>query len=133
MNAVFADSFYFLAVLNKTDLHHRKAVELSKNFRGGVITTEWVLAELADAFAASHLRQTAADFIRRLPTLPGFHIVPSETALFHRGLDLFASRPDKEWSLTDCISFCVMKDAGIREALTGDRHFAQAGFVPLFA
>jgi len=52
---------------------------------------------------------------------------------FERGLDLYCSRPDKSWSLTDCISFLVMEEHGVMEALTGDHHFVQAGFVALLA
>jgi uncharacterized protein len=60
--------------------------------------------------------------------------VTESDALYRRGLELYAGRPgDKDWSLTDCISFVVMEDEGLREALTGDRHFAQAGFIPLFS
>jgi hypothetical protein len=58
-------------------------------------------------------------------------IVPANRALFERGVDLFSRRPDKEWTLTDCISFVVMADEGLAEALTGDHHFEQAGFVAL--
>jgi len=58
-------------------------------------------------------------------------IVRSGPQLFQRGLKLYDERPDKEWSLTDCISFVVMKDEGISDALTGDQHFEQAGFIPL--
>ena len=58
-------------------------------------------------------------------------IVPPDDALFHRGVEFYAQRPDKDWSLTDCISFVVMEERGIREALTGDHHFEQAGFAAL--
>jgi hypothetical protein len=58
-------------------------------------------------------------------------MIPATQELFDRGVALYESRPDKEWSLTDCISFVVMADHGITEALTGDRHFEQAGFVAL--
>ena len=51
--------------------------------------------------------------------------------MFQRGLRLYEERPDKEWSLTDCLSFVVMKDENLREALTGDQHFEQAGFIAL--
>ena len=60
-------------------------------------------------------------------------IIPDSDALYRRGLELYGQRGDKHWSLTDCISFVVMEQEGLREALTGDRHFAQAGFVALFA
>ena len=62
---------------------------------------------------------------------PTLQIVPPSDLLFQRGLDLYAARGDKEWSLTDCISFVVMGDHGIADALTGDHHFEQAGFTPL--
>jgi hypothetical protein len=55
-------------------------------------------------------------------------LVPATPDLFERGRDLFAARPDKAWSLTDCTSFTVMADLAIKDALTTDHHFAQAGF-----
>ena len=55
-------------------------------------------------------------------------IVPAEQGLFDRGAALYAERPDKAWSLTDCISFVIMQDHGLRDAPTGDHHFEQAGF-----
>jgi predicted nucleic acid-binding protein len=65
--------------------------------------------------------------------LPPSPTVIDGDGLYRRGLELYGRRGDKRWSLTDCISFVVMEDEGLREALTGDRHFAQAGFVPVFA
>ena len=62
---------------------------------------------------------------------PQVTIVSPSASLFDRGVELFAKRPDKCWSLTDCISFVVMEEQGIMHALTGDRHFEQAGFVAL--
>jgi uncharacterized protein len=56
-------------------------------------------------------------------------VVPFDSTLMNRGLALFASRSDKDWSLTDCVSFLVMNDRGITDALTADHHFEQAGFV----
>jgi len=58
-------------------------------------------------------------------------IVEATEALYRRGLALYDARPDKEWSLTDCISFEVMTEEGLEAALTGDRHFEQAGFKAL--
>ena len=58
-------------------------------------------------------------------------MVPFDAGLMDRGLAIFAERQDKDWPLTDCISFVVMQEQGITEALTGDRHFEQAGFVAM--
>jgi len=67
-------------------------------------------------------------FLQFLRTSPSVTIVPAEQSLFDRGATLYDERPDKAWSLTDCISFIVMQDYSLRDALTGDHHFEQAGF-----
>lgn len=99
--------------------------------RDNLVTTEWVLAEVADALAASASRRLAASFIRDLSQDPKVKIIPATTDLFQRGLQLYEERPDKQWSLTDCISFVAMQDKSLTDALTGDEHFAQAGFKAL--
>ena len=79
-------------------------------------------------------RTEPATFARFLDTLGShedFEVVPASAELFQRGVEFFCARPDKEWSLTDCISFVVMAEKGISEALTADRHFEQAGFKAL--
>ena len=131
MKVVFADTFYFLALLDTREKFHSKAVSLSRDAGLNIVTTEWVLAEFGDAY--SHPKDRA-DFVTLFHALVGHErvrIVPSTPQLFRRGVDLFEQRPDKEWSLTDCISFTVMTDERINEALTGDKHFEQAGFVAL--
>ena len=57
-------------------------------------------------------------------------LVEAGESPYRRGLALYDERPDKDWSLADCISFVVMRDAGLVEALTGDQ---QAGFAALLA
>ncbi len=131
MNRVFADSFYFVALLNRADQFHGKATAAAQQLRGDILTTEWVLAEVADALAASINRLAVAAFIRDLSEDPNFTIVRASSDWFERGLQIYEQRPDKDWSLTDCISFAVMKDEKLSDALTGDHHFAQAGFRPL--
>lgn len=73
----------------------------------------------------------AARFLLALDSDPRAEIVPLSEPLYARGLALYRDRPDKGWSLTDCISFVVMKEMGLSEAFTGDHHFSQAGYVPL--
>jgi hypothetical protein len=133
MTIVFADSYYYLAQVNDRDDGHANAVDFAKSFRGHTVTTEWILTEVGDALAQS---QTRGAFIRILEDEhrdPQTTIVAASHELFTRGVGLFANRSDKSWSLTDCISFVVMEEQGITEALTADRHFQQAGFVALLA
>jgi predicted nucleic acid-binding protein len=89
------------------------------------------LAEFSDAYSHPKDRSDFIALYRAIVNHPRFKIIPADIRLFQRGVDLFEQRPDKEWSLTDCISFIVMGDEDLTEALTGDRHFEQAGFVPL--
>ena len=131
MKTVFADTFYYLAFLSESDGDHDRAIQFSKEYTGRTVTTAWVLTEMADALAAPEQRLHCLALIRQLRADPALTIVPPSETLFQFGLDLYAARRDKAWSLTDCISFVVMEQQGIDEALTGDRHFEQAGFAAL--
>jgi predicted nucleic acid-binding protein len=131
MTTVFADTYYFLALLNSCESHHVKAAETSRNPRLRFLTTEWVLAEFGDAYSHPKDRPDFVAMYRSLHKHRQFRIVPADTQLFQRGVDFFAHRKDKNWSLTDCLSFVVMRDERITLALTGDKHFEQAGFTLL--
>lgn len=130
MTTVFADTFYFLAMVNNTDLGHEKALHFTKIYTGDLVTTGWVLTELGDALAGS--RQGRARFsliLQKLQAGPNMHVVSCDNSLFQEGVAFYTQRSDKEWTLTDCISFIIMNRQGIVEALTGDHHFEQAGFI----
>jgi predicted nucleic acid-binding protein len=114
-------------LLNDRDAAHRKSIQFAHTTRP-VVTTAWVLTEVGDAFSAPENRPAFLELLDLLRTSPDAHIIEPSLELFERGVDLFRQRPDKEWSLTDCISFVVMRDGGLNEALTGDHHFEQAGF-----
>ncbi|GAG50444.1 unnamed protein product [marine sediment metagenome] len=131
MKSVFADTFYFLALLNERDPAHAPAADASRGFKGRIVTTAWVLTEVADAMSERRNRAEFLGLLHDLRRNPRAVIVPPTEDLFERGVALYAERPDKDWSLTDCISFVVMRDTSITEALTGDRHFEQAGFTAL--
>ena len=133
MSEVFADSHYFIALLNRRDQYHASALECSRRYRANVVTTCWVLVEVADALRDPSVRQATERFIGTLRSGNDMEIVSDLQPWFDAGLKLYGERPDKSWSLTDCISFSVMQARGIREALSGDHHFEQAGFVPLLA
>jgi len=128
---VFADSFHFLALLNPRDRQHARAVEVATADQPAVVTTRPVLLEVADALSQASTRSLAAEFLDALEDDPNTTIVELSENLYRSGLALYRDRPDKDWSLTDCITFVVMRERGLTEALTGDHHFAQAGFVPL--
>ena len=131
MNPLFADTYYFLALLHKGDTAHAAAVALAETTTNPIVTTVWVLTEVGDALSAPHLRPRFLRLLDALRNDPACTIVPPTSALFDAGVGLFADRPDKDWTLTDCISFVVMREYHISKALTGDRHFQQAGFTPL--
>ncbi len=131
MTPLFADTYYFLALLHKGDAAHTQAVALAEKITGAVLTTAWVLTEVADALSAPPLRPSFLRLLDALRNDPACTIVAPTAALFDAGVSLFAERPDKDWTLTDCTSFVVMREHHITEALTGDRHFQQAGFTAL--
>ena len=131
MTAVFADSYYYMALLNAKDPAHEKAKKHSRKDVRPVVTTRWILTEVADGMAHRDGRQLIVPLFKTLETLPKTRILPFADDLYLSGLDLYGRRPDKEWSLTDCISFVVMEREGMTDALTADRHFEQAGFVAL--
>jgi len=90
-----------------------------------------VLTEFGNAYCHPRDRADFTALYRALSNHPRVKIIPAETRFFQRGVELFKQRMDKEWSLVDCLSFVAMQDEGITEALTGDGHFEQAGFVAL--
>jgi uncharacterized protein len=96
-----------------------------------ILTTEFVVVELANLFSRVADRATFIEFVRYIWAHPNTTIIPVSSELVHRGFELFTKRPDKEWSLTDCISFVVMEEQRIAEALSSDGHFVQAGFTML--
>jgi len=101
----FADTFYFLALLNADDQANAAATRWASRPSGPLITTYWVLTEVADAMSAPASRHFALTLISCLRRNPAVEILPPDLDLFDCGLDVYARRPDKAWSLTDCISF----------------------------
>ena len=128
---VFIDTHFLLALANPKDQWHPAATAASAAVSGALLTSDTVLIEVADALSALGDRGRALSVIDALNEDPAVEILPMSRKLFAKGLDLFRQRPDKAWSLTDCISFTLMKSRGIKTALTGDRHFEQAGFEAL--
>jgi predicted nucleic acid-binding protein len=131
MTPVFADAFYWIALLNRRDAWYERVVGGSRALgTRQVITTEWVLAEFLAFYSAAGAvtRQRAASRTRQMFSGPNVQVFPASQATFLDGLVLYESRPDKAYGLTDCISMQVMRREGITEVLTNDRHFLQEGF-----
>ena len=129
--AFFLDSAYPIALVSSADQHHAAAATASAELKvslARLVTTRAVLLEIGNALARPHLRSFGIELLAGLESDPRIEIVPLDESLCRRGFDLFRSRPDKGWSWTDCISFVVMRERGLTEALTSDQHFEQAGF-----
>lgn len=128
---IFIDTSFFLALLDVRDSLNPCARSWANSLKEKLVVTEYVLWETINA-ASSPLKRPSVhaliDYVRRHPT---YEVIPASADLFEAGLRLHADRPDKAWSLTDCISFVIMEQRGIRQALTFDHHFEQAGFEAL--
>ena len=133
MNAVFADTFYWIAFTNIQDSAHEKTTAFNLR-QTRVVTTEEVLVEYLNYFAAwgSNFRYKALSNTRHIMSNNFVKVVPQTPESFLRGIELYGARLDKGYSLTDCISMQVMRAENIIHALTNDVHFEQEGFRALF-
>ena len=131
MPVVFADTYYYLALVSPRDAGHERAAAFSRAYHGRVLTTPWVLTEVADALASPVQRGLFVAMLADLKSDTHTTVVAPTIELFEAGCDLYSQRRDKGWSLTDCISFVAMKQHRIAEALTADQHFEQSGFKAL--
>ena len=126
---LFLDTAFIQALLNDRDDYHNIAKSLFPKVRNAqeVWITESILTEVGNALSATN-RTGAGQFINQCYQTDNIRVVSVNTSLFTQSLDLYNSRLDKNWGLTDCISFVVMTTNGITDAVTADRHFIQAGF-----
>ncbi|MFQ5709694.1 MAG: type II toxin-antitoxin system VapC family toxin [bacterium] len=134
MTEVFLDAAYAIALSSPSDQYHERAKVLAEQLEADgtqLITTLAVLLEIGNALAKQRYRAAAIELLDSLQEDPDIEIIPISEDLFNRAFLLYCERQDKEWGLTDCISFVVMKDRGLLKALTTDEHFKQAGFQAL--
>lgn len=126
---LFLDTSFVLAWLDPRDLHHRRAANLQDRVRAApeVWTTEAVLIEIGNALSSID-RRNAVGIVKKAYQQDNSRVVGVDSGLLLQALRLYEARPDKTWGLTDCISFIVMQEKGLTDALTADRHFVQAGF-----
>lgn len=131
MTKIFVDTWAWLALLNRQDSHNSEAKAIMHQLKKDktiLITSEFVLLEVADALSSPALRQQTVGFVQSLRKNPTVEIVPFSSELGKQAWELFATRLDKEWGLTDCTSFIIMQEESIVKAFTADHHFVQAGF-----
>ncbi|HSR67926.1 MAG TPA: PIN domain-containing protein [Acidobacteriota bacterium] len=135
MRAVFADTFYWVALTNPGDSSHAQALTFDKTVlaEAEIVTIDEILIEFLTFFSSDPwLRNRAAVTTTALLRKPGVRVLPQNRDSFLAGLELYTARPDKGYSLTDCIAMQTMRRHGIMEILTNDRHFSQEGFRALF-
>jgi predicted nucleic acid-binding protein len=127
---VFADTLYWVGLINRRDPWSDAVTRIASDLEASIVTTDEVLVETLGFLSASgpHLRAVAFAFVRALFQDPIIQVVPQSRESFLGALDLYASRLDKGYSLVDCRSMVLMRELGIEDVLTGDRHFAQEGF-----
>lgn len=131
MAEFFVDTGFAIALASRRDQHHQRAVELAADVKANnvqLVTTQAVVLEIGNSLSKRNHRPAAVQLIESLRADPTVEIVPLDDGLFDESFALFCDRVDKEWSLTDCMSFVVMEARGISDALTPDEHFTQAGF-----
>ena len=130
-NKVFLDTAYAIALSVESDEHHERAEGLAEQLEAEqtrLVTTRAILLEIGNALSKKRYRKAALALLDALEQDPQVEIVPLSEELFEQALELFRNRPDKQWGLVDCVSFIVMQERGLTEALTTDEHYEQAGF-----
>ena len=135
MKAIFADTFYWAALTSIDDPAHARAMDLSRSLAPDrIVTTDEVLVEYLTFYSGARpaIRALAGKNVAELIEDLEVHVVPQSRVSFLEGLELYRARPDKGYSLTDCISRQTMRREGLAQVLTNDRHFEQEGFQALF-
>lgn len=134
MDRVFVDTAAWLALVNKTDEFHEKAKDVRKRLleeEATFITTNQVIIEVANSLSKPRFRKAVVGLITSIWESENITVVKIEDEIYSRSWEMYKDRDDKEWSLTDCMSFVVMEDKAIQSAFTTDHHFEQAGFTIL--
>ena len=130
-NKVFIDTLFVVALINQHDVYHDKATKLADEYEGvSLLTTDVVLLEIGNALARN-FKEQAVEVIDDFLASGEVEIVRLDPQLFDRAYSLYRQYRDKEWGLVDCVSFIVMREAGVTSGLTFDQHFVQAGFQAL--
>ena len=130
-NKIFVDTWFIVALINKRDQYHQKALHLAKQFDNyPLITTDAILLEIGNCLSSNY-KNEAVELIEKFLASDDIEVIRLTPDLFDEALSLYKKHQDKSWGLVDCVSFVVMKQNQVTQALTFDRHFVQAGFQAL--
>lgn len=130
MADIFVDTSYVVALVNRNDQYHERALETANGLNGrAFVTTDGILLEIGNALSRNFKRESV-EIIEHFLSSDDVQVIHLHPSLFRRAFDLYKSRTDKLWGLVDCLSFVIMKELGITKVLTTDKHFEQAGFTP---
>ena len=128
----FIDTSFIIALYNSDDEYHNRSIEVLDTIRDTrFVITHSILLEIGNSFAKVKLRKVGIEILRRLKADSRINTIEHTQHYHDKAVALFESRLDKDWGLTDCVSFEVMRALGISSALTTDHHFVQAGFQAL--
>ena len=131
LDRTFVDTFFVVALTNEDDAYHLQALRLADEYEGkSLVVTDAVLLEIGNALAR-RFKSEAVEIIDSFFSSPEVEIVRLTPELFEQAYELYQTYQDKEWGLIDCVSFIVMRQMNIHQALTFDQHFIQAGFKAL--
>ena len=131
IESVFVDSFAWIAAINKSDNYHEMCIRILEellNNHAKLITTNYVV-ETINALSKVELRKTVIGFIDKLEKSPSVRIIKITDEIYNNAWTLYQQRMDKDWGITDCTSFEIMKMFNIKKAFTSDKHFEQAGYI----
>lgn len=128
MNAIFADTSFFIALLNAADDAHEKAMGILPQITLPIVTTEWILVELGNHLSDPQNRRLFSSMVNEIRESKKFTLLSTHSVPFDEGFFLYCNRPDKAWSMVDCLSLSIMKKRCLKSVLTTDHHFEQAGF-----
>lgn len=130
-NEVFLDTSFAIALSSPKDCFHKRAVLLAEQLQEAgtrLVTTRAVMLEIGNALSKERHRAAAIRLLSALEADPAVEVIPCSEHLYTLAFQLYKERADKEWGLTDCVSFVVMASRELGDALTTDEHFGQAGF-----
>ena len=128
---IFVDTLFVVALINKRDQYHQRALELAKQFQDySLIVTDAILLEVGNALSGNY-KSEAVELIETFLDSDDIEVIRLNPDLFEEAFSFYKQYRDKSWGLVDCFSFVVMKHNKINQALTFDKHFVQAGFQAL--